>query len=164
MDPKNKYNDNFCTIGEEMKIEPWFLKAIALQESSFNWTARRFEPRFYKRYIKDKPTFLSHRYYDHPEVIASSFGLMQLMYTTAELVGLPRESNWSELCYPPEFNILLGARYLTRKLDYYGNISSAIAAYNAGTARIREGSGEYENQWYVDKVMKYADRFKSDFT
>lgn len=135
-------------------IEDWrILKAIAATESSFLETAYRYgdgERRFFRRYIQDKPAWMNHRYYHQPEVLAASFGLMQVIYCTATEHGFPREGDWWDLC-DPVVAIEIGANYFKYQFGRYGNISSAIAAYNAGTAFI--DGGRFSNQRYVDKVM-----------
>jgi soluble lytic murein transglycosylase-like protein len=61
----------------------------------------------------------------------------------------------------PNYNVDLGTQYMAKNLIRYGgDIKSAIAAYNSGTARTNE-KGEYVNsqgktnvQDYVDKVLR----------
>jgi len=79
-------------------------------------------------------------------------GLMQLMPGTAaeeqvRAVFVPRE------------NIEGGCRYLRMLLDHYrGNLSLAIAAYNAGAERVEEARGVppiAETREYLDRVLRY---------
>jgi soluble lytic murein transglycosylase-like protein len=159
----DRYDPIFKEIGQEQSIDPALLKGIAISESSLNWMAYRFgrgERRFYQRYIEDKGEWMVHPYYHSPWIIAASWGLMQLMYTTAVLVGFAREGAWHVLL-DPATNIRLGASYYKLLSNRYGNASSALAAYNAGVARVDPESGKFQNQWYVDRVWKHAERCRS---
>jgi len=81
-----------------------------------------------------------------------ALGLMQLMPQTAAAhqvrnVFLPRD------------NIEGGCRHLRMLLDRYeGNLTLAIAAYNAGTQRVEEAGGVppiQETREYVARVLRY---------
>lgn len=159
------YDAIFRSAAAALKVEPAILKAIAMQESGLVWISYRFgkaERRFYRRYILDKPEWTNHRYYSQPQVLSASWGLMQLMYTTAVQMGLPREAPW-HVIMEPEMNILLGARYFANQMDRYGNASAAIAAYNAGSPRVVQGTNRFENQAYVDQVWKYVETCRPQF-
>jgi len=58
-----------------------------------------------------------------------AFGLAQLMPGTAQQLGVNS--------YDPVQNLRGGARYLRQQLDKFGQVHLALAAYNAGPARIR---------------------------
>lgn len=79
-----------------------------------------------------------------------AIGVMQLMPGTARMLGVrnPRD---------PEANIHGGARYLRRLLDRFdGNLAFALAAYNAGPARVERARGVpriAETQNYVSKIL-----------
>lgn len=157
----DRYDSLFQAYGKD--LEDWrILKAIAATESSFLETAYRYgdgEKRFFRRYILDKPAWTGHRYYTQPEIIAASFGLMQVLYVTATEHGFPREGDWWMLCSPEE-SIKVGAAYYLYQFRRYGNISSAIAAYNAGRAFIDQG--RFSNQRYVDTVMRHLTTLRSE--
>jgi hypothetical protein len=160
-----EYDGIFKSAAAMFKVEAAVLKAIAMQESGLVWISYRFgksERRFYRKYIEGKPEWMKHRYYTEPKVIAASWGLMQIMYTTAVQMGLPREAPWHTIM-EPETNILLGARYYANQMDRYGNASAAIAAYNAGSPRVVEGTNRFENQDYVDKVWRFVEVCRPQF-
>ncbi|HWP66464.1 MAG TPA: lytic transglycosylase domain-containing protein [Candidatus Limnocylindria bacterium] len=83
-------------------------------------------------------------------------GLMQLMPATARMHGV-RES------FRPRDNVDGGARHLRQLLDRYGgNLPLALAAYNAGEARVEAARGIpniRETRAYVFKVLRYRKRY-----
>jgi soluble lytic murein transglycosylase-like protein len=83
---------------------------------------------------------------------AGAIGIMQLMPSTAAGLGVSDSFDARE-------NILGGAKYLSQLLNKYnGDTSLALAAYNAGSARVDEYGGippYTETQNYVAKVLAY---------
>jgi len=70
---------------------------------------------------------------------AGARGLMQLMPATAETVagGLGIEHSTGRLTVDPLHNIRLGSTYLAQRLERFGgSYVAAVAAYNAGSARV----------------------------
>ncbi|MGN1095527.1 MAG: lytic transglycosylase domain-containing protein, partial [Eubacteriales bacterium] len=72
---------------------------------------------------------------------AGAMGLMQIMPETyekdiKEKLGI--ESGADEALFDPEINIRCGAYYFSRWLDYFGDIETALAAYNAGFGNVRK--------------------------
>ena len=84
-------------------------------------------------------------------------GLMQLMPSTAEALGV-------EDIFNPKQNISGGIRYFKQLVNKFdGNVKLALAAYNAGSQKVRhyQGIPPYKStQYYIEKVFKYYELYK----
>jgi len=84
-------------------------------------------------------------------------GLMQLMPTTARAMGV-------EDAFNPKQNISGGVRYFKQLVDRFdGDITLALAAYNAGSRNVRnyEGIPPFKaTRCYIRKVFKYYQIYK----
>lgn len=96
-----------------------------------------------------------------PEAVSrkGAQGLMQLMPQTAAELGVddPLE---------PESNVRGGAGYLRAMIDRYGDLSRALAAYNAGPTAVDRYGGVppyQETRDYVDRVLTYYRSYHVDF-
>jgi soluble lytic murein transglycosylase-like protein len=76
-------------------------------------------------------------------------GLMQLMPATARSLGVADP-------FDPVQNVRAGATYLRTLIDRFGNLRSAIAAYNAGPGAVARFGGVppyAETRVYVERVL-----------
>ena len=87
-----------------------------------------------------------------------AMGLMQLMPTTAQELGV-------ENGFSPEQNIHAGVRYFKQLMNRYrGNVKLALAAYNAGSRKVREYKGIppfKATQYYIKKVLEYHKHYSN---
>ncbi len=75
-------------------------------------------------------------------------GLTQLMAGTAKDLGVTN-------VFDPRQNISGGARYLKQQMDSFGQVSLALAAYNAGPTRVKTRNRlPSETQKYIKKVLQ----------
>ena len=85
-----------------------------------------------------------------------ALGVMQLIPSTARLVGVSDP-------FDPRENIQGGARYLRYLLDKFGDLTLALAAYNAGPKAVEAYGGippYAETQRYVRSVLSLYQRLK----
>ena len=122
------YWQTVSTQARTKQLDPYLVLALIRQESLFN-----------------------------PEAVspAQAYGLMQLLPKTAARVT--KESTVSpRSLMDPEFNIDAGTTYLRQLLDLYkGNISMAVAAYNAGENAVdkwRIRSADLELDEFVENI------------
>jgi soluble lytic murein transglycosylase-like protein len=149
----------FCMWGKKYRIKKLLLKAVAMSESSMNQKAYRYEPAFWDRYLKDDPDWNT----KDRAIVSSSWGLMQIMWTTAWSLGF-RGTTGEEL-EDPATNIMLAAKLLRAHLDRVEAkglcstnslwpIEIALALYNGGARGNPDENGKLRNQKYVDKVFR----------
>lgn len=86
---------------------------------------------------------------------AGAIGLSQLMPATAAGLGVDP--------HDPQQNLEGGARFLAEQLRRFGRPELALAAYNAGPARVEAAGGIpaiTETQTYVPRVMGYYQQLR----
>jgi soluble lytic murein transglycosylase-like protein len=123
-------------IGNRYGIEPALIKGVIKTESNWDVNASRFEA--------------------HKE--DASWGLMQVMLSTARKV-LNNPNLTTTQLINPKTNIEAGTKILAENWNRWGNLSDAIAAYNAGSPRLGK-DGKYVNKEYVNKVLSNYETYK----
>ncbi len=129
------------------------LEAQCFHESGGDADALRYEPTYFRRYIRGNGKALAARYHS---LAACSVGLMQIMVETAYERGYmgPIEG-----LFDPLTNIQLGAREMRRLWDWAGgkegDYPKALAAYNEGQGAAA-GGPPFLDQGYVDAVYVLA--------
>ena len=88
---------------------------------------------------------------------AKAKGLMQLIDTTANMTARKMSIRLRRNdIYKPEINIRLGVAHLKELLDKYnGKIYLALAAYNAGSHRVRQwlkDFGEFKEEKFIEMI------------
>ena len=107
------------------KVDPLLLASIIRAESSFN------------------PFAESHR---------GAVGLMQVMPATAQQLAHELKLNYQDAddLYVQDINLTMGAVYFSRQLKaFQGNLVLALAAYNAGLAKVKA--------WHLDTYGREQD-------
>jgi soluble lytic murein transglycosylase-like protein len=111
-------------------------------------TKERLEPALLRAVIRVESNF-NHKATSR----VGAKGLMQIMPLTAAELGNKKALDHKN----PRANILAGSHYLRRMInDFQGDLTKAIAAYNAGPNAVRKFKGipPYpETQAYVKKVL-----------
>jgi len=148
-------------------LDPDLVQAVVEQESSYRWFAYRYEPDFFSRYLKSNPMYL-HR---DPREVSASFGLMQVLFTTAIENGFAGKP-WE--LFHPDVALDLGCHHLAALMVwarglYVGLASgeqaavtrSALAAYNGGKTG-NAPTGALRNIEYVRQVLGRYERIKKE--
>jgi soluble lytic murein transglycosylase-like protein len=140
---------NFSSSSPSEETDPLFRSII--QEASDRYEV---EPELIQAIIMAESSY-------NPRAVSKrgARGLMQLMPATAESLGVKDSFN-------PEHNIHGGVRYFKRLLDRFdGDTRMALAAYNAGSSKVREYQGIppfKATQYYIKRVFSYYNRYKTD--
>lgn len=109
-----------------------------------------------------KAIILAESAYD-PRAVSNrgAAGLMQLMPKTAAALGVADR-------FDPEHNIDGGVRYFKRLMVRFdGDKRMALAAYNAGSRKVRQYRGVppfKATRRYIEKVLRYYDHYKAQIT
>jgi peptidoglycan lytic transglycosylase len=87
---------------------------------------------------------------------ANAMGLMQLLPKTARLVAQHAKVRYARAeLFDPDYNIHLGTIYFSGLKKSFGNVESALAAYNAGEDRVAQwnaGQSYREIAEFVDSI------------
>lgn len=144
---KDQQDDLITAAAKKHDLWPDLVRAIIEVESGGDPLAMRFEPEW--RWHLDV-TIPGVSKATERNQQATSWGLMQVMGTVAREHGFLGQF-MSALC-DPAMGLDYGCRHLSKMMRRYeGSVWHAVAAYNAGTAKL-DVSGRFVNQAYVDKV------------
>jgi len=121
--------------------------ANSINEAARQW---KLDPALLKAVVKQESGFNASAVSG-----AGAMGLMQLMPDTARELGVNNPMDARE-------NLMGGAKYLRSMLDRFdGNLTKALAAYNAGPGAVEQHGGVppyQETQHYVENILAmYAD-------
>ncbi len=152
------YDEIIKNCSRIYKIDEKLIRAIIRKESSWNPWAFRVERGFWSRYLAGIKNIFwgtkekDERWLTYPDIVSASYGLMQVMLTTAMELGFRFQYPFE--LFDPANNIKFGCLLLKKSYERYGNWLDAISAYNQGNNR-KDLSGKYVNQDYVDKVNQF---------
>jgi soluble lytic murein transglycosylase-like protein len=142
------YDAEIAVIADKHALPIDLVTAVVLVESAGRTDAFRMEPLFWDRYMRNKPEWDG----ANPRRVASSYGLMQVMYTTALEFGYPGEDP-PEGLFVPLVGLEYGCRVLRDRMDWAkGNPESALAAYNGGKPG-NAAPGVLRNGDYARRVL-----------
>lgn len=147
---RTEYSREIAAAATRAAVSPRMVEAIVLTESSGRAEAFRFEPAIAAQIASGrlKPKHLPAN--PLPRRIASSYGLMQLLFITAADHGFAGEP---ELLFVPSVNLEFGCALLADLLRWAGgDYDKVLAAYNGGKGTAK-GPRPWANQAYVDKVL-----------
>jgi len=139
-------------------LYPDLVEAHVMTESSGKPNATRYEPGFYKTYIKK----LGITNEVEATGRATSWGLLQIMGQVAREMGY--QGSWEGLC-DPMVNLEYGCKKLAKCCRrYHPELDKGIASYNSGSAIVvfRDGVEVLRNQEYVDRVHRFWDKIKNE--
>jgi LysM repeat protein len=149
-----KYQQPILTASQKYGVPVAVLIATISTESSGDPKSYRYEPAFYDRYIKDNALWKENAFYQFPKRIAASYGLMQIMYTTAFSAGFQGKP---EDLYDPAANIAVSAAYIAspfQQKQHEWDPPKIACAYNAGSVRPTK-----QNAWGMFCYPGHLDRW-----
>jgi hypothetical protein len=130
------------------------------RDAHFNTMSRQAAKRYEVNPALVKAIIMAESGYD-PKAVSKrgAMGLMQLMPATAEALGV-------EDSFDPAHNINAGVRYFRQLLNRFdGDVRLALAAYNAGSKKVREYQGIppfKSTRYYIEKVFEYYRYYKRE--
>lgn len=124
-------------IAAQYSLNPVLVKAICIKESNCDTWAIRFEPKW-SWFVTPEVFAKSNRITAETEKYqqSCSHGLMQVMGSVCRELSF--RDNLNKM-YIPEIGIEYGCKKLAQLLKKYGDLPSALAAYNAGNPRFKVG-------------------------
>ncbi len=132
MDPKHiqQIPESILAESKIYDYDPMLLTALIITESSFNNKARSKK---------------------------GALGLMQIIPRTGAALAMETKMNWkgSPTLYNPQVNIALGAYYLNKLHNRFGDLNLALEAYNHGPTKLAKYLKRgYQPRRYSNKVLK----------
>jgi hypothetical protein len=88
-------------------------------------------------------------FYNYAVSCHGAQGLMQLIPSTGAYMG-------AKNLFDPEENIAAGCKYMREMLNIFGNVETALAAYNAGPGTVKRNGAPAHSIRYARQVLKYA--------
>jgi soluble lytic murein transglycosylase-like protein len=159
------YRDEIEVAAAAHGLDPDLVQAVVEQESSGWASAFRYEQGFWDRYLAHNPVYR----YRNPHEVSASYGLCQVMFTTAVEHGFTGEP-WE--LFAPRTSLEYGCRVLAKLMawarsQYTGLASkeqaavmrSALASYNGGKGG-NDPNGPLRNADYAEQVMARYRRIK----
>lgn len=150
---RTNYTREILSAAQSHGLSPDLVEALVLVESSGRAEAFRYEPGIMAQIQsgKLKPKFMPPNRTDRR--VASSYGLMQLLFVTACDYGFRNEP---EMLFVPWINLEYGCAFLGALLDWAdGDYTRAFAAYNGGKAG--NVTPPFRNQSYALRVFAAKD-------
>lgn len=123
------YDDLIRQTANHFQLDGDLLIAQVVVESAGDPWAFRFEPAFFRKYVKKNPQACA---FNYGPLAACSYGLLQILLETACEAGFT-DHPWA--LFDPSTNLHWGGLYLRRLYDLHsGDVSKALLAYNGGGA------------------------------
>ena len=141
-------------------LDPDLIEAMVHVESRGRFDAYRYEPGFWRRYLQDHPRYKGLK----PEEVSASYGLMQIMYSTAVDQGY-QGTPWG--LFDPRESLYWGSAYLAKQIQWARRmgpnapsevqIASALAAYNGGrTGNLPDDEPDRNAAYAHDVLAEYS--------
>ena len=129
---RSPYREAIRSAAIVVGLDARLVEAVVLQESGGRADAFRYEAGYFARYLATNPRFAEWE----PRRVASSYGLMQVMYPTALDLGFRGEP---EELFRIALNLQLGSTLLAKLLARFaGSVPMALAAYNGGPGNVQQ--------------------------
>jgi soluble lytic murein transglycosylase-like protein len=137
------YRPEIIAAARNAGIDADLLEALVLTESGGKADAFRFEQGYWNRYCANNSNYRG----QVPRRVASSYGLVQCMYPTAQAYGFTAQP---EYLFLPNVNLEIGAKILRDLLDWAKqDVSKALEAYNGGKGNV----GSAATRAYAQRVL-----------
>ena len=141
-------SDAVVKVATTYALSAELLAAQVLVESSGDPYAFRFEPAFFKTYIRGNTAAKAGRF---GPLAACSYGPLQLMLETAYEIGF---TGYPEELFDPFVGLDWGAKYLAQLLTWAkGDYTKAWAAYNGGKGQAVKLPLPAPQQSYVNAIL-----------